>query len=67
MKHLLLISIMIFSSHLVSCEKNGPGTETYEDGSKYVGEYKDGNPWSGTQYNADGSIRGKYKEGKWES
>ena len=44
MKHLLiLLSILLLSSFLTSCEeKNGPGTETYEDGSSYVGVFKDG-------------------------
>ena len=34
MKHLLiLLSILLLSSFLTSCEeKNGPGTETFEDG-----------------------------------
>jgi hypothetical protein len=46
-------------------KKHGQGTFTYPDGRKYVGEWKDNNQWSGTMYNADGSIEGKYKEGKW--
>ena len=44
MRHILIIlSILLLSSFLTSCEKkNGPGTETYEDGSSYVGVFKDG-------------------------
>ena len=40
---LLILSFLLLSSFLTSCEKkNGPGTETYEDGSSYVGVFKDG-------------------------
>ena len=44
MKHLLIILISILlSSFLVSCEeKIGKGRFTTPDGSKYVGEFKDG-------------------------
>jgi len=43
MRHtLIIISISLFSSFLVSCEKNGPGTETYVGGSSYEGVFKDG-------------------------
>ena len=44
MRHLLILLLILFlSSFLTSCEKkNGPGTETYEDGSSYVGVFKDG-------------------------
>ena len=44
MKYLLILfSILLLSSFLTSCEKkNGHGTETYEDGSSYVGVFKDG-------------------------
>ena len=37
MKHLLIL----LSFLLLGCVKN-QGTETYPDGSKYVGEFKDG-------------------------
>ena len=45
MKNLLiiLISLLLLSSFLTSCEKkDGFGTETFDDGSKYEGEWKDG-------------------------
>ena len=67
MKHLVIfISIFIFSSLLVSCEKNGPGTETYEDGSSYVGVFEDGKyHGQGTYTSPDGSrYEGKWKGGK---
>ena len=44
----------------------GLGSKTYPDGDKYVGEWKDGKEWSGTYYNTDGSIRGKFLDGKWQ-
>ena len=28
---------------------HGQGTYTWSDGSKYVGEWKDGNPWNSTE------------------
>ena len=50
MKHLLLFSFLLLSSLLTSCEKNGQGSKTYKDGSTYIGEWKDGKKWNGTQY-----------------
>ena len=45
MRHILiLISILLLSSFLISCDKNGPGTETYVGGSSYEGVFKDGKP-----------------------
>ena len=68
MKHLLiiLISLLLLSSFLVSCEKkNGQGTFTYNDG-KYVGEWKDGEQHGqGTRTFSDGSeFVGEWKDGK---
>ena len=69
MKHLLitLISILLLFSFLTSCEKiNGHGTETYEDGSTYVGEFKDGiYHGQGTYTLTDGNrFEGEWKDGK---
>ena len=61
MRHILIItiSILLLSSFLTSCEKkNGPGTETYEDGSSYVGVFKDG------ERNGQGTYT--YGKGEWE-
>ena len=45
-------------------ERNGKGTFTHTDGrSKYVGEYKDGKPWNGTEYDKNGNITGKWVNG----
>ena len=43
--------------------KHGQGTYTYPKGSKYVGEYNDGNRWNGTEYDEDGTIIGTYVNG----
>ena len=61
MRHILIItiSILLLSSFLTSCEKkNGLGTETYEDGSSYVGVFKDG------ERNGQGTYT--YGKGEWE-
>ena len=44
-------------------DENGKGTYTNPDGSKYIGEFKDGNPWNGTIYDKDRNIKGKYVNG----
>ena len=68
MRHIFIIlSILLLSSFLTSCEKkNGPGTETYEDGSSYVGEFKDDLPnGQGTYTYSDGDkYEGEWKDGK---
>ena len=43
--------------------KNGQGTYTWSDGRKYVGEWKDGNPWLGIEYDKDGNLTAIYVEG----
>ena len=65
MKHLLVLLLILFlSSFLTSCEKkNGPGTETYEDGSSYLGEFKDGEEWNGTETDKEGNVIGKWVDG----
>ena len=72
MKHvLILLSILLLSSLLTSCKKNGHGTETFEDGSIYVGEYKDGKyHGKGTYTFGKGEFEGdkyegEYKDGKY--
>ena len=70
MRHILIIiSISLFSSFLVSCEKNGPGngqgTLNLPDGGKYVGEFKDGNAnGQGTfTFPNGGKYVGEFKDG----
>ena len=47
-------------------EPNGQGTYTLSDGSRYVGEFKDGYLWNGTSYYKNGNIIGKWVNGKIE-
>ena len=42
---------------------NGQGTLTWSDGRKYVGEFKNGERWNGTQYDKDGNIYSKWVYG----
>ena len=42
---------------------HGQGTFTYADGRKYIGERKDNLPWKGIEYDKDGNITVKFKEG----
>ena len=44
--------------------KNGQGTYTWSDGSKYVGEWKGDEMWNGTIYDKDGNIIKKVVNGK---
>ena len=70
----LLVSISCFAqSTLPPCPKNNNvrwnncyGTVTYEDGTKHVGEFKDGKPnGQGTLTYADGTKHvGEFKDGK---
>ena len=43
--------------------KNVQGIHTFADGRKYVGEWKDGNPWLGIEYDKDGNVTAIYVEG----
>jgi len=64
---LIILSLLLLSSFLTSCEKkNGPGTETYKDGSSYVGVFKDGERnGQGTYTYSDGDkYVGEYKDGE---
>ena len=36
----------------------------FPDGTKYVGEWKDGHRWNGTIYDKNGNIYEKYVNGK---
>ena len=41
---------------------DGQGTWTHPNGEKYVGEFKDGKPWNGTEHDKDGKITAMYPQ-----
>ena len=43
---------------------DGQGTFTSLEGDKYVGKWKNGEKWNGTQYDKDGNITKKYVNGE---
>ena len=45
-------------------ERDGIGTYTWSDGSKYAGSWLEGKMWNGTQYDRDGNITGKVVNNK---
>ena len=51
----------------------GEGTLTSPDrwkfiwGWKYVGEFRDGNPWNGTHYDKYGNVEGTASNGVWKA
>ena len=45
--------------------QNGQGTYTSPDGKKYFGEWKDGREWNTKHTKKDGTLLGKYENGKW--
>ena len=44
-------------------EEDGQRTYTFPDGTKYEGEWKDGERWNGTLYDKEGKIIGKFMNG----
>jgi len=44
---------------------NGQGTYTNPDGTKYVGEWKNGKEWNTKHTKKDGTLIGKFENGKW--
>jgi len=44
-------------------KKIGQGTYTFNDGIKFVGEWKDGKEWNVIRYDKEGNIKGRYKNG----
>ena len=43
--------------------KNVQRTYPWSDGRRYVGEWKNGNPWIGIEYDKDGNVTAFYVEG----
>jgi len=42
---------------------HGQGTFSFLDGTKYVGEWKDDDPWNGADYDEDGNVTATYTDG----
>ena len=59
----------IYIDEAVSVEERKAGTRTvqrtytWSDGRRYVGEWKNGNPWLGIEYDKDGNVTAIYVEG----
>ena len=53
----------IYTGEVVGDVPNGKGTWVLPDKTKYVGEFKDGKPWNGTEHDKDGKITATYSEG----
>ena len=45
-------------------EPNGKGIETFPNGEKYVGEFKENEPWNVKEYDKNGNNTGKFVNGK---
>ena len=54
----------VYVGEIVSGKPHGQGTYTWSNGDKYVGEYKDGEPWNGTYVDKNGNIKRKWVNGK---
>ena len=53
-----------YKGEITNGKPNGQGTITYPDGGKYVGEFKDGETWEGTEYDKNGNIIVKWVNGE---
>ena len=64
----IFITLILGNSFLLSeciqgdCE-NGYGTSKNSNGVRYVGEWRDGEPWNTTVYKPNGFKSGEYKNG----
>jgi len=59
------IKIIYYVGEIKNGKPKGQGTYTFNDGNKFVGEYKHGNEWNGIYYNKNGNIIGKFVNGEW--
>ena len=46
---------------------DGQGTYTFPDGSILVGEFRDDEFWNGNEYDKEGTIIGRYVNGKYKT
>ena len=53
-----------YEGEIVNGVPNGQGTLTYPDGDQYVGEWKNSEPWTITEYNKDGNNLDLFVNGK---
>ena len=57
--------ILIFEGEYINGERNGKGEEYYDNGKlKFEGEYLNGKKWNGKEYNMNGFLIFKIKDGK---
>ena len=59
----ILIGKAVYVEKWKAGTKNGQGTYTFADGRNYFGEWKDGNPWLGIEYDKDGNETAIYLGG----
>ena len=56
----------IYKGDVENGKPSGLGVITFPDGSKFVGEYKNGKEWNGTYYNNNGKKEYKLVNGEIE-
>ena len=49
-----------YKGEIKNGEPNGFGFQTYKNGNKYVGEWRENKSWNGKEYDKKGNIIGKY-------
>ena len=54
----------MYSGEFKNGKKHGQGTFISPNGNKYVGEYKDGETWKGTEYDKNENIIGEWVNGE---
>jgi len=42
---------------------HGQGTSTSPSGKKFLGEFKENQPWTGILYDSNGNVLSEYKDG----
>ena len=55
-----------YLGHYKHAKWHGQGTYTFPDGSKFVGEWKDGNSWNGNEYDEEGNVTATFSDGVWK-
>ena len=58
----IYIGEAVYAEEWKAGTKNSQGSYTFADGREYVGEWKDGNPWLGIEYDKDGNVTAIYLE-----